>query len=205
MMRIYWLCACVLIAATALCRAAAGQSDPTMPADTVTIFENIDDLDKLRLLNPLDLKADQLDKIIALLKERQKVYNKRILELAVNPLKPVAAEIAETRRKLLAGGTIPTALDDRIKQLQKDFADQRKVEQDKNLKLVADGIRAVLTDKQYKEIVAMSRRDFRSADGTDQQFYNLWIRETIIAYDRIVPLLEDMRKARSTPAGNPRT
>ncbi len=184
-----------------LSRPAFAQNDPVMPPDTMAIFANIDDLDKLRLLNPLQLKADQLEKVIPLIKERQKAYNKRILELAVEPLKAVATQIADTRQRLLAGGTIPQDLDDKIKQLQKDFADRRKVEQDKNLKLVADGIRAVLTERQYKEIVSMARRDFRNADGTDVQFYNLWIRETIIAYDRIVPLFEDMLKARRASSG----
>jgi hypothetical protein len=180
---------------------AFAQGEPAMPAATAAIFVELDDLDKLRLLNPLLLKADQIEKIIPLIKARQKAYNERVTELAVKPLEAVAAEIAQTRKKLLAGGSIPEALDDRIKRLQKDFTDQRKVEQDKNLKLLADGIRATLTDRQFREIVAMARRDFRTADGTDQQFYNLWIRETIIAYDRIVPLLEDMLKARKATAG----
>ncbi|MBM3492935.1 MAG: hypothetical protein FJX72_01235 [Armatimonadetes bacterium] len=199
MPRTFWLAAVIAIAAAVPCRTARAQADPTMPADTAAIFVDIDDLDKLRLLNPLELKAQQLEKIIPFIKTRQKAYNQRITDLAVTPLKAVAVEIAETREKLLAGGAIPQTLDDRIKRLQKEFADQRKIEQDKNLKLVADGIRSVLTDKQHKDIVAMARRDFRSADGTDQQFYNLWIRETVIAYDRIVPLLEDMLKARGKP------
>lgn len=188
--------ALLIIGAMSTSHRCLAQGDPSMPPTTAVVFDHIDDLDKLRLLNPLQLRADQLDKIIPLLKERQKEYNQRIIELAVEPLKPMAKEIADTRAKLLAGGAIPKDLDDRIKERQREFADKRKIEQDKNLKLVADGIRAVLTDKQYKDIVAMARRDFRNADGTDQQFYNLWIRETIIAYDRIVPLLEDMRKAR---------
>ncbi len=195
---LFVLVSTVLIAYGA--RPATAQDDPVMPRETEAIFAHIDDLDKLRLLNPLNLTAGQLDKIIPLIKERQKAYNRRIIELAVEPLKAVANQIADTRRKLLSGGSIPQELDDRIKQLQKDFADRRKVEQDKNLKLVSDGIRAVLTERQIREIVAMARRDFRTADGTDAQFFNLWIRETIIVYDRIVPLLEEMRKARNAPS-----
>jgi len=173
-----------------------------MPPDTAAIFDSIDDIDKLRLLNPVNLTAAQLDKIIPFLKQRQKAYNQRILELAVEPLKAIAADIKSTRTKLLSGGSVPADIDERIKALQKEFSEKRKLEQDKNLKLVADGIRAVLTTDQYKTIVAMARRDFPNATGTDEQFFNLWIRETIIAYPRIVPLLEDMRNARAPKASS---
>jgi hypothetical protein len=133
-----------------------------------------------------------------MLTARQRAYNARILELAVEPLKAIASEIKETRAKLLSSGAIPSEIDDKIKRLQKEFAEKRAQEQDKNLKLVADGIRSVLTTAQYKAVVAMSRRDFTGKQGTDEQFFNLWVRETVIAYPRIVPLLEDMRKARPT-------
>lgn len=176
---------------------ATAQDDPVMPPDTAAIFDSIDDIDKLRLLNPVNLTVVQLDKIIPFLKQRQKAYNQRILELAVEPLKAIAEDIKATRTKLLTGGSVPADIDERIKALQKEFNDKRKVEQDKNLKLVSDGIRAVLNTDQIKTIVAMARRDFPNAQGTDDQFFNLWIRETIIAYPRIVPLLEDMRNARA--------
>lgn len=178
-------------------RGVHAQDDPTMPPDTAAIFDSIDDIDKLRLLNPLNLTAAQLDKIIPFLKQRQQAYNRRILELAIEPLKALATDIKATRTKLLAGGTVPQDIDEKIKRCQKDFSEKRKIEQDKNLKLVADGIRAVLTTEQYKAIVTMARRDFPEGKGTDEQFYNLWIRETILAYPRIIPLLEDMRNARA--------
>ena len=86
---------------------AFAHGEPAMPAATAAIFVELDDLDKLRLLNPLLLKADQIEKIIPLIKARQKAYNERVTELAVKPLEAVAAEIAQTRKKLLAGGSIP--------------------------------------------------------------------------------------------------
>lgn len=182
---------------------ADAQEDPIMPPETAQIFDWIDDIDKMRILNPVNLTADQLDKIIPFLQKRQKEYNRRIIELAVEPLKAIADDIKNTRTKLLAGGSVPADLDDRIKRLQRQFADQRKVEQDKNLKLVADTIKSVLTTEQYKDIVAMARRDFTDMKGTDEQFYNLWIRETIIAYPRIIPLLQDMRNARAPKSAKP--
>jgi len=183
---------------------ARAQDDPGMPPDTAAIFDSIDDIDKLRLLNPLGLTAQQLDKIIPMLTARQRAYNARILELAVEPLKAIAPDIKATRSKLLVGGAIPNDIDEKIKRLQKEFADRRTQEQDKNLKLVADGIRSVLTTAQYKAVVATSRRDFTGKEGTDEQFFNLWVRETVVAYPRIVPLLEDMRKARAPKESSPK-
>lgn len=197
MMRFLLPTLCAVAITIGLSVVVRSQDDPIMPPDTAAIFDSIDDIDKLRLLNPLNLTAAQLDKIIPFLKQRQRAYNQRILELAVEPLKAIAADIKATRTKLLAGGSVPEDIDQKIKTLQKDFSDKRAQEQTKNLKLVADGIREVLTTEQYKAIVAMARRDFSNAKGTDEQFYNLWIRETIIAYPRIVPLLEDMRNARA--------
>lgn len=195
----------VILALATLGFVAAGranQDPPKAPEVQLTLFDAIDDLDKLRLLNPLKLTAAQLDKIIPLLKQRQKAYNERLAELAMAPLKGIADEILKTRAQLLSGGAIPQDLDEQIKRAQRDFVEKRKAEDDKNLKLVADGLRPILTTEQYKAIVAMARRDFEGLQGSDEQFYNLWVRETIIAYGRIVPLLEDMRKAREgKPSG----
>lgn len=198
-----WLVALLAISLMLPACAARAQDDPIMPAETAAIFDSIDDLDKLRILNPLNLTADQLGKLIPALKQRQRAYNLRILELAVEPLKAIATDIKATRAKLLGGGAIPSDIDEKIKRLQKEFAEKRKVEQDKNLQLVADTMRGILTANQNKVVVEMARRDFTTGRGNDEQFYNIWVRETIIAYPRIVPLLEDMRKARAPKTSPP--
>ncbi|NUQ71142.1 MAG: hypothetical protein HUU17_10005 [Chthonomonadales bacterium] len=194
-----WL---VLLALALMPRPASAQADPSLPPGTSAVFDAIDDLDKLRLLNPIGINGAQARKIVELLETRQKAYNQRLIELAVEPLKAIGEEIKATRDRLLTGGSIPTELDERIKKSQKDFVAKRKVEQDKNLKLVADGFRAILTPEQNKKIIDSARQDFEMGRGTDEQFYNLWVRETIIAYPRILPLFRDIAKARMPGSGS---
>src|SRR5438105_4089862 len=97
-----------LFVLTVLALVAAGlvplraQND-AIPPEVNALFDDIADIDKLRVLNPLKLTADQIDKITAEIKKSQKEYDKALAEATVQPIKGIASDVKDVRKKMLAG------------------------------------------------------------------------------------------------------
>jgi len=178
---------------------ARAQTD-IIPKEMQALFTDISDIDKLRVLNPLKLTADQLDKIIPIVKKAQTDYNAKLAEAAVPPIRKIASEIKETREKMLATHSgVPKDFDEKVKKLQAEFVKRRKAEDNATLKSLSDSIKAILTKEQVSTASSLARKlteeDGKPTQkGSDDQFFNLYVLGTIVVYPRIVPLLEDMRK-----------
>jgi hypothetical protein len=182
---------------------ARAQSD-IVPKEVQAVFADISDIDKLRILNPLKLSGEQLDKIIAVLKKAQTEYNSKLQEAAVPPVRNLAKEIRDTRQTMLEKHTtVPKDFDEKVKKIQSDFTKRRDAEDATTLKSVSDSIRAILKEDQIATAVSIARK-FAEQDGkptmkgADDKFFNLYVLGTFILYPRIVPLLEDMRKVADT-------
>jgi len=185
---------------------AYGQGE-IVPREVTALFDDISDIDKLRVLNPLKLTPDQLDRLITAIRKAQDSYNKKLSDAAVPPIKQIAADIKETRRKMLtSGGTVPTDFDTKVKKIQDDFM-QRRDEQDvATLKSLSDAIRAILTPEQVDTAASLARKltakDGKATlKGEDAKFFNYYVLGTFIVYPRIIPLLEDMKKAATESGG----
>jgi hypothetical protein len=183
------------------------QSD-ALPEEVMALFNDITDIDKMRVLNPLKLRVDQLDKLISTIRASQESFNRRLDAAAVPPIRAIAKEIRETRQKLLKGGEIPKDFDEKVRKLHADFLKKRKAEEENTLKSLAAAIRSILTEQQVQQAVSIARK-WTEEDGqptkrgTNEQFFNLYVLGTFITYPRIVPLLEDIRKAMSDTAQVP--
>lgn len=196
-----------LLLAPCLCTSipARAQSD-IVPKEVQEVFADISDIDKLRILNPLKLSGEQLDKIITVLKKAQTEYNSKLREAAVPPIRDLAKEIRATRQKMLeTHGTVPKDFDEKVKKIQDGFIKRRDTEDQTTLKSVSDSIRAILNKDQIASAVSIARKFTEeegkpTKKGTDDQFFNLYVLGTFIVYPRIVPLLEDMRKVADTSA-----
>jgi len=170
------------------------------PDEMSAIFDDINDIDKLRVLNPLKLTAEQVGKLVTLVQDEQKAYNKRLADAAVAPLKPLAKDVKEIRSKLLSGGTIPTDFDEKVKNIQTDFLAKRKKEDAGTVSTLSAGMKQILTKEQVDVAVGLTR-NLTKKDGQDtlkgdnDAFFNLYVIGTFITYPRIVPLLQDMQKA----------
>jgi hypothetical protein len=183
----------------ALPRQGAAQSD-FIPNEVVALFRDIDDVDKLRVLNPLKLTAEQLEKIIAEVKKHQDAYNRRLADTLVPPIQRIARDIKETRRKLLTGGDIPKDFDEKVKKIQADYIKRREQENHDTLKSLSDKFRAILTEEQVKKAVELAKtltqKDGKpTMKGSDAEFFNYYVMMTFVVYPRIVPLMEDMKRA----------
>jgi hypothetical protein len=188
-----------LVSALFLSIPARAQSD-IIPKEMQALLFDISDIDKLRVLNPLKLTSEQLDKIIATLKKAQEQYNSKLTEAAVPPIRQLAKEIKETRQKMLTTHSlVPKDFDEKVKKIQNDFTKQRDEADKTTLKSVSDSIRAILTKEQIDMGVSFAKKfteegGKQTKKGSDEQFFNLFVLGTFILYPRIVPLLEDMRK-----------
>jgi len=202
------------LAATALCllpalliSIPAHAQGEVVPKEMTALFDDIADIDKLRMLNPLKLTAEQIDKMIVLIKKTQTEYNKKLSDAAVPPIRDLAKDIKDTRRRMLtARSGVPKDFDDKVKKAQADYVKRRDAEDAATLKYLSDKLKEMFTKEQQTTAIQAAKK-YTEEDGkptkkgTDDQFFNLYVLGTIVVYQRIVPLLEDMKKA-LTPAGD---
>src|SRR2546421_2147255 len=102
---------------------ARAQSD--LVPEVVALFDDINDIDKVRVINALHLTKDQLEQIIAGMKVYQQAYNKALTDVVMPPLREIAKDIKETRAKMLKGGEVPSDLDAKVKKIQDAFIKKR--------------------------------------------------------------------------------
>lgn len=203
-----WWCAAGL---AALCMAigqdARAQGAPP-PADVVAVLDQIADIDKMRVITPLRLNADQVGRIIDAIRAGEQQYSRALNAVGVPTVRGIAEEVRATRQRALAGEAVPAAFTERVRSLSESFARTQQQEYLAAVRRLAEAIKGILTEEQYASAVRLARevaREERStrATGTDDQFFNLYVVGTFVSYPRITPLLEDLRSALSgRPAGN---
>ncbi|MCL5284030.1 MAG: hypothetical protein M1330_04895 [Armatimonadetes bacterium] len=184
-------------------QSAETQSQPSsanqfqLPKAAADLFTEIADIDKLRILNPLGLTADEIQQLVTIIKSAQVKYNQKLVKLAVDPLEKLATQIHQTKQQALTGAPIPKDFDQQIKDLQSKFEKERTDLDNQTLTSLADQIHSVVTDKQFKMMVDQARKVEPNSKGTDQQYFNLFVREVFIRYPRIVTLLEQMHTVKT--------
>ncbi len=176
--------------------------DSPIPAEVAALFDDIADIDKLRVLGPLKLTPDQIDRIVAVLEKSQREYNRALADAAVPPIRSIAKDIRETRGKMLTGSPIPKDFDEKVKKLQDEFVSRRNKTDVDTLKNLAQAVKSVLTPEQVGTAASLSRKALSedgkpTAKGTDDQFFNFYVLNVLIKYPRAIPLLQDMKKAAS--------
>ena len=194
---------CVLALANPLCsaRSSAQSAADTLPKELVAVVTDVSDIESLRALNPLKLTAEQLGKIEEAVRKAGENHAKKIATAAA-PLQAMGPEIRELRKKLLTGGEVPEDFDKRGAKIQEAFVAKREAEKNKTLKSLSDSVKEILTKDQVAKAIAVSKkltkRDGKpTMQGSDDQFFNFFIQSVLIDYyPNILPLLDEMRKAR---------
>jgi hypothetical protein len=181
---------------------ARAQSQPPteyVPKEVQALLVDLSDIDKMRVLGPMKLTQDQLGQLITTMTKATDDYNRKVSAAAVPPIKQIAKEIKETRAKVIAGAPIPKDFDEKVKKIQDDFLKRRAAEDKNTLKSLSDAIRKIYTKEQVDRAIKLARtltaRDGEELKGTDDQFFNLYVKGTFIDYAGIVPLLEAIKKA----------
>jgi hypothetical protein len=184
--------------------AQAGANGAPASKVTLQLFDDLDDIDRLRSLNPLKLTAAQLDKMIAAITAAKEAYDKQIADLAAEQVKAMADEIHDVKRKMLTGGKIPKDFDDKVKKASLGFIAARDKLDADNLVKLADVMHEIFTPEQIVMAIKLSKAAAtatnKSTEGADNLWLNYYVKEIIIGYPRMLPLLKEMRDAVSGDA-----
>src|SRR5687768_14270016 len=196
------LAACLFTASNSSVRAQGG--DLPVP-EVIALFDDINDIDKLRVINTLKLTNDQLEQIIAAIKLFQLAYNKTLVDTVLPPLKEITKDIKDTRTKMLKGASMPTDLDEKVKKLQEAFVKKRDTVEYNTLKGMSDTFKKILSASQVAAAVTVAKEATKvegkpTAKGEDDKFFNLYVLNVFLRYPRIMTLLEDVRKAKTATA-----
>jgi hypothetical protein len=188
------------LAACLQCPRAAAQDKPAAKTDATAIVSDLDDIERLRSLNPLKLQPEQLDKLIAALKSAQADYDKKVNAIGASIFGPTASDVRDVKKQVLAGNPIPKDFDEKMKKAQADFLKQRDDLNTANIVAVSAAAKAILTDKQVATATKLERdqwdKDHPGGKGaTDTQLFNLYCLDMFISGARTVPLLQEVRAA----------
>jgi hypothetical protein len=173
------------------------QSGAEPPADVAALFVAIADIDILRLINPVKLTPDQAGKLATTITEAQKTYTKNLADAVGPGLRKLADEINATRKKVVAGEPIPADFDARIKAADAAYQKDRDRINLENFKSLIASTRKILTDRQLGTAAELMRKNNPDKDpnADPEKWYNAYVLEVFINYPRIVPLLNEIKKA----------
>ncbi len=169
-------------------------------SDVAPLFVALDDLGELRVLNPLKLTADELDKVAAIISDSQTEYNKKIAANAAPVLRKASDVILAAKKKALGGAVVP--LDDTLIKAMSDYEARRKETENATLKALSEKLQTVLTEAQIAAAAKVAKDESAkltgaASKGTDAQFFNLYVLRVVMGYPRLTPLLKEMRAART--------
>ncbi|MCX6361326.1 MAG: hypothetical protein NT029_16095 [Armatimonadetes bacterium] len=199
-MKVRWSVA-VLVAMLPACLGCRGAWAQDAQRENGAILDTVNDIDKLRVIMPLKLGASQIDKIVEAVAKGRVAYNKEVEQAATQPLAKVADEIKRVKAAALTGAPIPKEFDDRIKKVQDTFLEKRKTAENTALKSLSDAVRAVLTPAQIKtaadsaKVAAEELAGGSPLKGTEAQWFNAYVLNVLIRYDRIDVLLGEVKSA----------
>ena len=180
---------------------AVSQETPPVVEATKTLVNELDDIDRLRILNPLKLSSEQLTKLIDFLTKAQADYERKISAIALDPLKEIADEIKKTKKETLAGGSITKEFDAKVKKIQADFTKKKEALWIENIAKSSVECKRILSEEQFAAAAKMEKAEFLKSrpevKGTDEQMFNQYVVDTFMSYYRIVPLLKEMKQSKS--------
>lgn len=182
--------------------AAPSTSGTVQSSDVLMLFNDLDDIDHMRSINPLKLTAEQLDKIVVSLTTLQASYQKKLTSLAAVHVRKRADEIRGVKKSVLVGGEIPADFDKKMQQESISYAKSIAALELQNLQALSEAMRPTLTDAQVKAAVKLAKEAPVNAGkfgkGSDTQWFNMYLMQIVVGYPRIIPLFKEMRDALRT-------
>lgn len=182
--------------------ASSTEASTVQSSDVVKLFDDLDDIDHLRSLNPLKLSGEQLDQLITTIASAQTDYQKKLKAMAATHVRKRASEIRSVKKAALTGGEIPADFDKTMQQESVNYAKSIAALDLQNLQSLSTALRPILTAPQVKTAVRLAKEAPMNASkfgkGSDDQWFNMYVMQIIIGYPRIVPLMKEMRAAIGT-------
>ncbi len=171
-----------------------------VPASQVKLNEQIADIDKLRMIVPLKLTTEQLDKLVTTVKASQAAYMKRIAAISEPYFESLAEDVKKIRASMLKGADLPKEFDAKVTKMQAEYVKKRDTEDQRTLKSLSENVKGILTQEQIDKAINLVKVQLSpdgkpTKEGTAEQWTNLYVLGTFILYPRAIPLLEDMKAA----------
>ena len=180
-------------------QAKAQQAQEPAVAAALALVGDVDDIDRLRSLNPLKLTGDQIDKLLAYLPTAQADYDKQLTILVSSPLKEMSEEIKTTKKLMLAGGTVPKVFDTKVKKIQMEYLDKKSQLYIDYIGKVTAECRKIMDEDQIASATKLEKTEYEKSHpgvkATDSQLYNQFVVDTFMGYYRIIPLLKEMKSS----------
>ena len=202
------LCALVMCGGTAAGQAQTLAVPPSKEAkENAELIEAWSDLGTLRVLTPLKLTNDQIDKLIALITTTESAHNQKLVAMSNASLKKIAADIRAAKKKALKGEEPSAEVSERLKKGMEEHLGnigQKKQEEAimSTLAAFAPKVRALLTTTQITTAAKIAREEqdkiAKSPKATTSQWFNYYVQKVIMSYPRIVPLLKEFRTSETT-------
>jgi hypothetical protein len=195
-----WLCGFVLLGASPWARAdAGGPNAQSSPVEADVLMRQMQEIACLQLITPLHLSDAQLTKIEAILEATIKDYDKQMRAVAAKYFADLVPKIEAAHRAALRGKQPPDDLQQKFDDALNAVLKERDVINNKNIAAVSNSVRPLLSDDQIRTAVKLAHTipGFNKQQGTDAQWFNLWVATALLDYDRIVPLLKELQKAQA--------
>lgn len=182
-------------------RAQQTNPDPAQGMKEIQeLLDSVEDIGEMKFLNPLRLTTAQIDKLVPLITAAQTEYNSQLAAANQESLKKIANDIRAARRQAVTGKSVSTEANDRINKAIDAHLKSIKARQDDALKNLSQKIRNILLSEQYATAAKLAKEETekinQNAKGTEDQWFNLYVKSVVMGYPRIVPLLKDIRAAR---------
>lgn len=197
----------------ALCLIPAQETKPSPKAPELAsaalkVQEELADLALLQSITPLKWTPQQLDKLIVALKKAQ-VTAREVTRQDNEALVKLADEIHKTRAETIAGAVVPEALETKVLEMRRQAATRSATTTRKTVLELLAVLRELLTDTQKSEMERLSEKFYggkrvpkeyakKPADAPKEVVQDLAISayiETVLLFDRAIPLLEAMKAA----------
>lgn len=169
------------------------------------LTDSVMDIGELKFLNALELTDVQLEKVLAVVTSVQEEHNLRLAQFEQAALRKIAADIRAARRIALSGKPVPEDLNSRInKTIDAHLKNTQKRQELFNRTLIdlSQKLREILTPEQIATAARIAREETeklkQGVKGNEAQWFNAYVQSVILGYPRIVPLLQEMRVARTT-------
>lgn len=173
-----------LIAAIALSWTVAAQDAKPATSEVDALLLAIAEINWFENVRHLKLTDMQLDKLMAANKKARERENEQF-KAEAKDLLALKEDVEKARQQAIAGHPAPQGLLNRLKELEKKAAEDRKALRVKAVKELATELRPIFTDEQFAEMARKSKevlkeQKFNVEGSEDVQLYWFYVEHVFL-------------------------
>lgn len=167
----------------------------TLPKDVQDLMSTFDDIGELKVLTPLKLTPEQIDKITACVTEGQAEYNKKNNEMITATIRGLTDVIKRTKKEALQGKAGQG--EEQVVKAMNVLIPKRLSLETTVMTVMSDKVIAILTPKQQETMAKIARESQGKKEGKDAttttQWCKLYIYRVLAGYGRAVTVLNELK------------